>query len=53
MARANLAPGVVIDGFRVEEQLHRGGMAEICVTEPVTTDEGTFAEPLQNVDPVF
>lgn len=29
MARANLAPGVVIDGFRVEEQLHRGGMAEI------------------------
>jgi len=29
MAKANLSPGMVIDGFRIEERLHRGGMADI------------------------
>lgn len=29
MAKANLNSGTVIDGFRLEERLHRGGMADI------------------------
>jgi eukaryotic-like serine/threonine-protein kinase len=29
MAKANLNPGMTIDGFRLEERLHRGGMADI------------------------
>lgn len=29
MARAKLEPGLTLDGFRLEECLHRGGMAEI------------------------
>lgn len=29
MAKAHLAPGMTIDGFRLEERLHRGGMAVI------------------------
>ena len=29
MAKANLNAGTVIDGFRLEERLHRGGMADI------------------------
>ena len=29
MAKANLNAGMAIDGFRLEERLHRGGMADI------------------------
>ena len=29
MAKANLSPGMAIDGFRLEQRLHRGGMADI------------------------
>src|ERR671913_333855 len=29
MAKAQLQAGMVLDGFRLEEQLHRGGMAAI------------------------
>ena len=29
MAKANLNAGIAIDGFRLEERLHRGGMADI------------------------
>ena len=29
MAKANLKTGTLIDGFRLEEHLHRGGMADI------------------------
>lgn len=29
MAKAQLSPGMQIDGFRIEERLHRGGMADI------------------------
>jgi len=29
MAKANLSPGMAIDGFRLQERLHRGGMADI------------------------
>ena len=29
MAKAQLSPGITIDGFRLEELLHRGGMATI------------------------
>lgn len=38
MAKPTLQPGSVIDGFRVEEQLHRGGMATLWrVTHPDAT----------------
>jgi len=39
MAKANLSPGMVIDGFRIEERLHRGGMADIW---RVTRDDIDF-----------
>lgn len=29
MAKAQLSPGMIIDGFRLDERLHRGGMAMI------------------------
>src|SRR5829696_1448259 len=29
MAKANLSAGMIIDGFRLAERLHRGGMADI------------------------
>ena len=29
MAKANLSPGMAVDGFRLQERLHRGGMADI------------------------
>ena len=29
MARAQLSPGMQLDGFLIEERLHRGGMADI------------------------
>ena len=29
MAKAQLNAGMTIDGFRLEERLHRGGMADI------------------------
>ncbi|HKH03142.1 MAG TPA: serine/threonine protein kinase, partial [Bradyrhizobium sp.] len=29
MAKAQLAAGMVIDGFRLEQRIHRGGMADI------------------------
>ena len=29
MAKANLNAGMAIDGFRLQERLHRGGMADI------------------------
>ena len=29
MAKAQLTPGMIIDGFRLEERIHRGGMATI------------------------
>lgn len=35
MAKIDITPGTVIDGYRVEERLHRGGMATIWrVTHP-------------------
>lgn len=35
MAKARLVPGTVVDGFRLEELVHRGGMAQIWrVTKP-------------------
>jgi len=39
MARANIETGQIIDGFRIEERLHRGGMAAIW---RVTRDDIDF-----------
>ncbi len=39
MAKATLTSGMVLDGFRLEEQLHRGGMASIW---RVTRDDIDF-----------
>ncbi len=38
MAKPSIEPGSIIDNFRVEEAVHRGGMAMLCrVTRPGTT----------------
>jgi len=38
MIKASLEPGSIIDGFRIEEQLHRGGMATLWrVSRPDAT----------------
>ncbi len=38
MVKASLEPGSIIDGFRIEEQLHRGGMATLWrVSRPDAT----------------
>lgn len=43
MATEAIAPGVVVDGFRIEERLHRGGMATLW---RVTRVDGDEAMPL-------